>query len=158
MGFAIAILLRLLGAAAGIWLCCLCCAGHAPSQEEGTTGLLVDEGEGKHFLYSFTFLADGHWVGAAITVPDITGLLGCIHYDTTEDGSGHVFTLWRRFRDVRVEVVRSNGSRRTLRQGEELLLENLDTLTITQGAHTHRYRYLRTSIHPKRKEEEKWPS
>lgn len=149
----LAIALRLLGAAVGVWLCWYSFACHVPAQEPGMTGQLVDEGEGRLPLYSFSFLADEHWGGGAAVVPGISELLLCIHYDTTADGSGHVLSLCRQAPEVRVEVWRK-GTVRALRQ--DLLLENGDQIFITQGEVRRRYRYERKTVYPNRKEDGTW--
>lgn len=152
---ALAIVLRILGAAAGVWLWWYSYACHVSAQEAGMTGQLVDESEARLPLFSFSFLADEHWGGIAATVPDISALLACIHYDTTAEGSGHVLSLRRHAPDVRMGVLRK-GAHRVLRQGEDLLLVNGDVLIITQGDLVHRYRYERKTIYPHRKEEGTW--
>lgn len=151
----LAILLRLLGAAVGVWLCCYSFACHVPAREAGMTGQLVDEGEAKLPLYSFSFLADEHWGGSAAEVPGISELLLVIHYDTTAEGSGHVLSLRRLAPDVRLELLRK-GAVRVLLQGEDLLLENGDQILITQGEVRHRYRYERKTVYPNRKEDGRW--
>lgn len=151
----LAIVLKAVGIAAVVWLSVYSFACHMPCVEAGMTGQLVDEGEGRIPLFSFSFLADEHWGGTAVPVPGIRELLLCVHYDTIEDGSGHVLSLRLHAPDVRVRILQK-GTMITLHQGQDWLLENGDQIVISQGEIVRRYRYERKTIYPKGKEEGQW--
>lgn len=130
-------------------------AWHVPARRTGYTGTLIDHENCQIQLARLTFLADEHYGGGSFPVHGVSELLACVHYDTTDQGSGHVLTVLRTGGNVGT-VIEREGETLTMKPGEDHLLFNGDAVIFSQGAYKRTYIYHRTDLTAEEWREAKW--